>query len=400
MPTTLRPPTCTSPGPRPAKQTRRDHGVRTMRAPVDLGAGHAAARRAPPPTTRPASARPGRRRRPTAGRRRGRSRRPRAPRPGTSSTAPPPLRRRTSSTPAAADAPSSTTRRGLRRAEHQSRSVDLQPPHRPARRRHDVTGVELGRRAPVRLDAPGPAAVIATTRRVDTVQWARYGFQDVGHAADGHDHPRQLARRGRVAGQAHAGLVGRAVPLAQVARPAGGGDVLPDVLAAAAAGQHVVDRVGVARRSTGSGGCPGRTRPGATARCAGGTAPSRRSAAGSRAARATQRRAERNSVPSSWRMSAFSDSTRQTARRTGHDAERLVGRIEDERAPHRREPRPRTCAEWGFGAAGAARPRSSGGRPLIDRPPTGGTSGGSARRRPASAGCCGSPYCVSIRNRR
>src|SRR5205823_9877454 len=58
-------------------------------------------------------------------------------------------------------------------------------------------------------------------------------------------YPRQLLGRGRLAAQGQADLVEEPVFLLGVARPAGGHHVLPDVLTAAAAGNDVVDVLGM-----------------------------------------------------------------------------------------------------------------------------------------------------------
>ena len=166
----------------------------------------------------------------------------------------------------------------LRRPEHERR--------RGRRRATTPAGSPAGsqrverRRAPrgcsIRQGRAGrDRATVAASARLGEVRLPR-----LGHTAHRDGDPRQLARRVRRPGERHPGLVGRAVALGQVARPARRGDVLPRVLAAARPRHDVVDRVGEARRSTGSGGRRGRTRPAATARCGGGTAPSRRSAAG------------------------------------------------------------------------------------------------------------------------
>src|SRR4051795_12574443 len=53
--------------------------------------------------------------------------------------------------------------------------------------------------------------------------------------------PESVGGRERLAGQPHAGLGQQVVLLLRVASTAGGDDVLPDVLSAAGAGDHVIE---------------------------------------------------------------------------------------------------------------------------------------------------------------
>ena len=178
--------------------------------------------------------------------------------PGTSSTAPPPAA-------AAHDVDAGRRARGERRAT--SSALAPTRARAPAGRRRTPTPPARRRRRASRAwkSAAEPLTRSTTAeRRHDAM--ARYGFHASGTRVDADDDPRRRPRRPARAQQAHAGLVGRAVALGQVARPARRGDVLPDVLAAARARHHVVDRVGGARRSTGSGSRRGRTRRAATAR--------------------------------------------------------------------------------------------------------------------------------------
>ena len=243
MPTALCPATVTSPAPRPSKHTRRDHGVcctgprwtatsacaqgdqrlgphvaepphrpADVVVPQRIVAGHdhvepRASRRAP------AAPRP---RRCAAARRR-------LQRPGT-----PRGRRRRRTGPSRARA-----RAGRRRATT------------PAERRPLARARGTRCRAAVVLHRPRETGCWHDRRQAISSPWR--GTASTPRAPGHRDgDPGQLAWRMRRPSQRHAGLVGRAVALGQVARAAGRGDVLPRVLTAARPRQDVVDRVGEA----------------------------------------------------------------------------------------------------------------------------------------------------------
>ena len=86
--------------------------------------------------------------------------------------------------------------------------------------------------------------------------------------------------------------------------------------------------------STGSGGRRGRTRRGATAAPGCGTAPARSGRAGSPTGTGTTARSEWSSAPLRATISAFSFSTSTTARRIGHDAQRLEAGVEQQCSSH------------------------------------------------------------------
>src|SRR5918994_2322042 len=90
-----------------------------------------------------------------------------------------------------------------------------------------------------RTSHPGAAAVTPRSRRVQEV-----GRPRVGHGPQREREPARAPRHDRRAVQAHRRFVEHAVALAHVARPAGGHDVLPRVLAAPTAGHDVVDALG------------------------------------------------------------------------------------------------------------------------------------------------------------
>ena len=196
-------------------------------------------RPAPPATPRRPTARPGRRRRPTAGRRPGRSRRPRPWSPGRRSTTPPPDRRRTTSTSPARATPSST------------RSGPWVDPSTSAGAAASSThAARTGRRA-----AGAAWSSAAGPRRRSTRQpgqagpgrhaaiW-RYGVHVSGTTPEREREPARAPRLGRRVAQRHRRLVQHAVALAHVAGPAGGDDVVPRVDAAPAARHDVVDALG------------------------------------------------------------------------------------------------------------------------------------------------------------
>ena len=135
-----------------------------------------------------------------------------------------------------------------------------------------VTGVELGRRpAPCmsgrRLESPRPPRPWGGSGGHGQVRLPR--LRDASHADD---DPRRRPRRAARTGEAHPGLVGRAVALGRL-----------HGRHAAATFSHTCSPPrergitwsieSACGRSTGSGSRRGRTRPAATARCAGGTAP-------------------------------------------------------------------------------------------------------------------------------
>ena len=231
--------------------------------------------------------RPGHVRRSTAGPRPGARRRPTPGRPASTSTAPPPDRRRTTRDPPASAAPASTTRLGLGRARGpRARPVGRQTATRPARPgRAPTAGQESWSAAAVahsarstlprhrqsrtgpprrtgahrcrRPRAAGQAGQAVSCRPVDDVGAEVVGPVLAGVAAQGEQlHPVPGGRRRRA--EDHAGLVGQAVLLAGVARPAGGDHVLPRVRSALAARDHVVEVLRRRRRSTGTCRRPGR----------------------------------------------------------------------------------------------------------------------------------------------
>ena len=353
MPTALRPPTVTSPAPSPSKHTSADHARLLQAAAVhlDIADAERGERLGPhltDPPHRPADV-------VVPQRVVARARRRRATRhsPGTSSTAPPPLRRRTTSTPAARQASASSHRR--RAAPSPSTSAG-----RSTSSHHAAPVAPVGTRAwnataaPRWRRSPTGGAVAAWPTSEAQLALARYGFHSSGTRADRDGDPRQLARRVRRASQRHAGLVGGAVALAQVARPARRGDVLPRVLATTRPGHDVVDASRRGRRSTGSGGRRGRTRHDATARCAGGTAPSPRSAGGSPTGCGTDERCGAQNVPSSSTTSALSASTRHAARRAGTTESGSYVAFRTERAAHGRDPTDPSASARSAIAAGRA----------------------------------------------
>ena len=149
--------------------------------------------------------------------------------------------------------------------------------------------------------------------------------------------------------------------------------------------------------STGSGGRRGRTRPAATAAPGCGTAPARSGRAGSPTARARAARSEWSSAPLRATISAFSFSTSTTARRIGHDAERLEAGVEQQRSPQ-------ASGLLGSGRLGSLGrcPAALRGAPVCDArcaaccpaPLEVGDEVAGRRARPSA------PYWVSSRNRR
>ena len=256
---TCRPPSRrrSSPRPGPARRSTpaRDQGVCRNAPAVDLGAGLAERRPGRRPSARPNQRRPGRRRRPTAGRR-----------PGTSTstqTTPPGLDQHRPSPAAPADdvdrrapAPAVDHRR-LGAAEH-----DRGP---GARRRPTPTASPARARAGRggRRRRPG-------SRRTSPAAGSGRELAGPAGTAPSRGGHWPTATMIQVRSRGAAGRRRSRMPVSSSNRsclrvlhgPAGRHHVLPGVRAALAARDHVVDVLGRRRRSTGSGGRRGRTRPG------------------------------------------------------------------------------------------------------------------------------------------
>src|SRR5437763_8995060 len=251
MPTTFFPPTVTSPGPRPAKQTCRHHWLHTMApwcmaacTPTEPSASH---------QTRPSQWKATPTSASHSASRAGTNTSAHTTSPGPTSTAPPPLRRRTTSAPRPATAGWVLPSTSAGAVTSTSRTVRLKcaGSGRPCTSEAVPRTRSTAHSGALPLDFCAFEGVICPSAH-ESRRWSgrqRRSVLEVGlpvgvHRADGHDDPRELlGRRGRAA-QGEADLVEEAVLLLGVARPAGGDDVLPDVLATPAAGDDVVDVLG------------------------------------------------------------------------------------------------------------------------------------------------------------
>ena len=195
-------------------------------------------RRVHPATPHRASARPGRRRRPTAGRRAGSTTSTQsdlaaaraAPRPRRCAGA----RRRCPRVAPPVDDPV-----GCVEPEDERGPVGVERPTPRARRDR------AARRAWNSAAEPGSARPSRPPSRPSQRGAARYGFQASGTRPDGDRRPTPAPRRARRRRRCMPASSGVRSRLRRLHGPARGGDVLPHVLAAAAARHDVVDRVGV-----------------------------------------------------------------------------------------------------------------------------------------------------------
>ena len=147
----------------------------------------------------------------------------------------------------------------------------------------------------------------------------RYRFQVVGQLRRRGEQDEQHRRgRPRRAPHRHRRLLGEAVALAQVARRAGGDDVLPDRVAAAAARHDVVERQPAAARPAvdAAPSRPGRTAPVARSFAAPRAARGRTGTSRITCGRANVSVAEWSGISCSSRTSAFPLNTSTCARRT------------------------------------------------------------------------------------
>ena len=303
MPTTLRPSISTSPGPSPAKQICDDHGG-AHRARLGVHGSPCTQRVTPHVSPSQCAARP------TSSSHSASVRGHEDVDPqhlaGTSSTAPPPLWRRR----AHLEPRRTVDLRSGVLAEHERRLGRVED--QTARSAGSGIGTACSSAAePRALDRPAAGHVM---RRASA--GLEVGLPVRRAPVPRPRRPTRAPAARRAGGRGASRLLGQPVALADVARPAGGDDVLPHVLPASAARQSRGRSSRRGRRSTGSGDRRGRTpRGGSTARVAGGTAPSRSSAAGSPSGTRALSRSECISSPSAWRTRPSRSSTRHTARR-------------------------------------------------------------------------------------
>ncbi len=381
----------TSPGPTPSKQIIRDHGDETS-APscTDADADRHRTEAFAEPDHRSADVGD---RAPT-GARSGTITSNHTTSPGTNSTAPPPLRRRMTSTPAARHAAASTTDSSWAEPEHERRRRHVVPPDRRA-----THGSGIGRSCRSAAGSRDVQREARTGHDVAQEASGRYGRHVSGMpltATTTHAVARG-ARHGRL--QPHAGLVGCAVALGEVARTARRRHVLPAVRSALGSRHDVVDRVGTLAAVLAAVVVAGEDRP--ARQC--GTADERHlhhvPEPDDRRARHRHRRgADHPTVVLEHVGLLGQDQTGGPLR--GHDAEWLETRVEDERTPHGRTlPTPAASNRPRFARrSGVAPPlrrfvharRSIGSRPC--------TIAGSSAHLRVRGDAPASPYCVSIRN--